>query len=165
MTGLSRHPESTDTKRVESMTMNPTIAPETRFQIIDLLQQYSTAIDTRDWVLFRNVFADDATIDFGFTTFDDPDAFTAYMQEGHDALGLTVHRVGNIVITPGEPMRVRSYGDNINMERSGATGQHGAAYYDDQLVHTPEGLKIARRDLTMVLFEPVTTNLAVPASQ
>ena len=75
-----------------------------------------------------------------------------------------MHRVGNIVITSGVPIRVRSYGDNINLAADNTNGHHGAAYYDDEVVLTSDGYKIARRTLTMVLFEPVPTNLAAPAA-
>ena len=134
----------------------------TRAAVTDLLHRYSTAIDTRDWTLFRSVFTDGARLDYGagLGSYDDADAFTAVMQAGHDALGLTIHRLSNVVITPGTPLRVRSYGDNINLAPGNASGHHGAAYYDDEIVPTQDGLKIDARTVTLVLFEPVSTNLA-----
>lgn len=36
----------------------------------------------------------------------------------------------------------------------------GLGWYDDEIVRTENGFKIARRSLTMVLFETVGTNLA-----
>lgn len=145
----------------------PSIDIETRLAITDLLHRYSTGIDTRDWALFRSVFTDDAHLDYGAAlgVFDDADAFTAVMQQGHDALGRTVHRVGNIVVTAGRPIRVTSYGDNINMVADNTNGHHGVARYDDEVVVTEDGWRIARRVVTMVLFEPVPMNLAAPAQQ
>ncbi len=159
------HPFTTEQKDPQKMN-TPTIDLETRFAITDLLHMYGTAIDTRDWALFRSIFADDAHIDYGAAVgvFDDADAFTAVMQQGHEPLGHTLHRVGNIVIVPGSPIRVRSYGDNINLIADNTNGHHGAAYYDDEIVATTDGYKISRRTLTMVLFEPISINLAAPAS-
>lgn len=156
---INTTPEGTQTMSEDSIDL------ATRAAISDLLHRYSTGIDTRDWTLFRSVFTNDARIDYGpaLGTFNDADAFTATMSGGHDSLGSTIHRISNIVITPGTPLRVRSYGDNINLEPGNQKGHHGAAYYDDEIVHTNDGLKVAARTLTMVLFEPVTTNVIAGA--
>lgn len=145
--------------------MSQDIDLATRAAVSDLLHRYATGIDTRDWTLFRSAFTDDARIDYrpAVGIFDNADAFTAIMRGGHDALGSTVHRISNIVITPGAPLQVRSYGDNINLEPGNQKGHHGAAYYDDEIVDTDDGLKIAARALTMVLFEPVSINLSAGA--
>jgi len=135
----------------------------TRFAITDLIHQYGTAIDTRDWKLFRSIFTDTAHIDYataGLGTFDNADDFTKIMRQGHEPLGKTIHRLSNIVITEGDPYAARTYGDNIVMAPDNAIGNHGAAWYDDEIVRTENGFKIARRSLTMVLFETVGTNLA-----
>lgn len=157
---------TTTTTREGTPLMSEHIDLATRAAVSDLLHRYSTGIDTRDWTLFRSVFTDDARIDYGpaLGTFDDADAFTATMRGGHDSLGSTIHRISNVVIAPGTPLRVRSYGDNINLEPGNQRGHHGAAYYDDEIVDTADGLKIAARALTMVLFEPVSLNLlaAIP---
>ncbi|RVW01286.1 nuclear transport factor 2 family protein [Rhodococcus xishaensis] len=140
-----------------------TLDPEARFAISDLILRYGTAIDTRDWGLFRGIFTDDAYIDYtaaGIGTFTSADDFAQAMRKGHAPFGKTMHRLTNIVINAGDAITARTYGDAIVMAADNTTGHHAAAWYDDEIVHTTNGFKIARRTITMVLFEAIRTNLA-----
>ena len=134
-----------------------------RDEVEDLVIRYATAIDLRDWDLFRTVFADDAHIDYGplMGTWDDADTFTAFMRDAHAGAGRSIHRMTNIVVTPGEPVTARTYGDSLILDAADeTTGDHGAAAYDDTFVRTGDGLKISRRVTRIVVYEKFTGNLA-----
>jgi 3-phenylpropionate/cinnamic acid dioxygenase small subunit len=134
-----------------------------RAEVEDLVTRYATAIDTRDWVLFSSVFADDAQIDYGpamgqFTRGAD---FTKFMREGHEPAGPSVHRMTNVVVNDGDVLSARTYGDSLIAHKDDqSTVDHGAAYYDDVFVRTEDGLRIASRKASIVVFERLTGNTA-----
>ena len=135
-----------------------------RDEIEELVTRYATAIDRRDWALFRSVFADDAHIDYGplMGAWDDVDEFTEFMRAAHAPAGRSIHRMTNIVVAPGEPLAARTYGDSLILDGADeANGNHGAASYDDTFVRTDAGLKIASRITNVIVYEPFSGNLAV----
>lgn len=138
------------------------VDPALRFEMLDLVTRYATAIDIRDWDLFRSAFADNAEVDFGHAigSWSDADSFTAFMRDTHQPAGRTQHRMSNTVITGTDPLTARTYGDAIVLEADNTKGTIGTAWYDDEFVRTEDGLKIARRRTSMVLYTPVGPNLA-----
>ncbi|WP_066376555.1 nuclear transport factor 2 family protein [Herbidospora mongoliensis] len=145
--------------------MSPTTADLVlRAEIEELVTRYATAIDHRDWDLFRSVFADDARIDYGplMGTWDDADVFTDFMRQVHAPAGRSIHRMTNITVKPGDVLAAVTYGDSIILEAANeANYDHGAASYDDTFVRTETGLKISSRTTRVVLFEKLTTNIAI----
>jgi hypothetical protein len=77
------------------------------------------------------------------------------MVTAHAALGHTMHRISNIVIdvhADGDRAVARSSVDGILMAPDGQSGFNPIGFYDDELVHTPDGWRIAHRTFTMVTF-------------
>ncbi|MFL2000465.1 MULTISPECIES: nuclear transport factor 2 family protein [unclassified Microbacterium] len=138
-------------------TITPT--PHERFEILDLVHRYSTGIDTRDWALFASTFTDDAHVDFGFAQWEGAPSFTAFMRETHDPAGRTLHRMTNTVVTGIDPLTARTYGDAIVLQPDNVHGTIANAWYDDEIVRTPDGLRIRRRVVHMISMRAIGPNL------
>jgi 3-phenylpropionate/cinnamic acid dioxygenase small subunit len=120
----------------------------------ELLVRYATGIDRRDWALFRTCFSDDCDADYGdIGVWHGGGEITAWMEKSHAPCGHTMHRITNVVVLPtgdGNHLAARSYVDAIVMGPHNETGSRSIGYYDDDLVRTGDGWKIARRHFTMV---------------
>jgi 3-phenylpropionate/cinnamic acid dioxygenase small subunit len=126
-----------------------------RRDVSDLLVRYATAIDRRDWALFRTVFTDDCQLDYGeIGAWQGVDAVTDFMERVHAMAGHTLHRLSNQVIAvDGDRATARTYVDALIMaadNASGGAGVNGIGFYDDELVRTDAGWRIARRRFTVV---------------
>jgi hypothetical protein len=119
--------------------------------------RYATGIDRRDWTLFRSCFTTDCDVDYGdIGVWHGADAITAYMDKTHAACGYTLHRITNETISPDTGgVAARSYVDAIIMDAENQSGIRAVGFYDDGLVATSDGWKIARRCFTMVLVESI----------
>lgn len=122
--------------------------------IAEVLIRYATGIDFKDWRLFRTCWADDIDVDYGdlghFTNVDD---FTTLMTQIHDGMGQTYHRISNVVMdVDGDRATARSYVHALLMTIPGdsASWVDALGHYDDELVRTSNGWRIAKR----------TTNIA-----
>ncbi|MCU1459313.1 MAG: polyketide cyclase [Actinomycetia bacterium] len=120
--------------------------------VAEVLVRYATGIDRRDWALFRSCFTEDCEADYGdIGVWHGADSITRSMEELHAACGPTLHRITNPAITPNDHgVAVRSYVDAIVMDGENRSGTQAVGYYDDELVATDGGWKIARRRFTMV---------------
>jgi hypothetical protein len=68
-------------------------------------------------------------------------------------VGHTLHRITNQAISvEGDGATARSYVDAVLMGVDGQTGMNAIGFYDDRLVRTDEGWRIAHRTYTMVRF-------------
>ena len=143
--------------------MTKTIDRDVRQDVSELLVRYATGIDRRDWALFRTCFTEDCEADYGdIGVWHGVDAITAYMEQAHAACGHTLHRITNQAIVPsGDGVTARSYVDAIVMAADNKAGARAVGYYDDALVRTDEGWKIARRRFTMVLLQMVGAGTSV----
>ncbi|MGV0743359.1 nuclear transport factor 2 family protein [Mycolicibacterium sp. XJ870] len=123
-----------------------------REDITDVLVRYATGIDRRDWPLFRTVFTTDCTLDYGeIGTWSGVDAVTDFMEQTHALAGHTLHRMSNHVITvDGDTAAARTYVDALIMAQDNNSGVNAAGFYDDELVRTTDGWRIARRRFTSV---------------
>ena len=128
---------------------------EIRQDVADLLVRYASGIDQRDWKLLRSCFTDDCVADYGdIGRWNSGDEITAWMRATHTPLGPTLHRITNQALTAsGGAVSVRSYVDVIVLGPDDARGAQAAGYYDDLVVRTDEGWKIARRRYTMVRMQ------------
>lgn len=116
--------------------------------IVAVLTRYATGIDQRDWTLFRSCFSDDFEADYGsFGRWRGPREITDYMRDAHREVGPTLHRLTNFCVEDdGEQVRARSYVDALLMPvQPGGPVHRGIGWYDDRLVRTSDGWKIARR--------------------
>jgi 3-phenylpropionate/cinnamic acid dioxygenase small subunit len=126
--------------------------PEGRQDISDLLVRYATGIDRRDWPLLRTVFTDDCELDYGeIGAWSGVDAVTEFMEQVHAPAGHTLHRLTNQVITvAGDSAAARTYVDALVMFGDDQSGANGIGFYDDEIVRTCDGWRIARRRFTAV---------------
>lgn len=145
--------------------MNPqsgAVEPAEHFGVLDVVYRYSTGIDTRDWLLFRSAFTDDAEVDFGFARWADADTFASFMRETHEPAGRTLHRMSNTVVTRGPKGTLigRTYGDAVVLEADNGYGTIANAWYDDTFVPGDEGYRISRRAVHMISMRKIGPNLA-----
>lgn len=122
--------------------------------IAEVLVRYSTGIDQRDWPLFRTCWTDDVVADYiGIARWESADAITSFMETSHADMGHTMHQLSNLAITvDGDTATARCYVDAVLMAADGQTGLNPKGFYDDELVRTDDGWRIARRTYTMVHF-------------
>jgi 3-phenylpropionate/cinnamic acid dioxygenase small subunit len=130
---------------------------EDRQDISEVLLRYATGIDRRDWPLFRTVFTDDCQLDYGEVgTWTGGDAVTEFMEQAHAMAGHTMHRLTNQVITvDGDKAQSRSYVDALIMMGESNSGVNAAGFYDDELVRTADGWRVASRQFIQVRVAPV----------
>ncbi len=135
--------------------MTAAVDREVRQDVAEVLVRYATGIDRRDWPLFRSCFTDDCDADYGDVgAWNSADGITAWMRETHEPCGHTMHSITNIVVTSHDAgVTARSYVDGIIMFPDNQAGARSAGYYDDELVATGDGWKIARRRFTMVMLQ------------
>jgi 3-phenylpropionate/cinnamic acid dioxygenase small subunit len=128
-----------------------------REEIADVLLRYATGIDRRDWPLFRTVFTDDCQLDYGEVgNWNGVDAVTEFMEQAHAMAGHTMHRLTNQVIAVDrDTAQARTYVDALIMVGDSNSGVNAAGFYDDDLVRTADGWRVARRQFIQVRVTPV----------
>ncbi len=132
-------------------TMPDTTMPDDRNAIADLLLRYATAIDRRDWDQFRTCFTADVLAEYkDIGTWRGVDEITDFMAEVHAPMGPTLHRLSNIdVVVTGDTATARTYVDVV-LTFDGGSGLNDIGFYDDDLVRTDDGWRIAHRRYTSV---------------
>jgi hypothetical protein len=122
--------------------------------IAEVLVRYATGIDRRDWALFRTCWTDDVVADYvGVDRWTSADDITAFMEASHAEMGHTMHQLSNLAITvDGDTATARSYVDAVLMAPDGQSGLNPLGFYDDELVRTADGWRIAKRTFTGVHF-------------
>ncbi|WP_183093572.1 nuclear transport factor 2 family protein [Nocardioides stalactiti] len=128
--------------------------------IADVLVRYATGIDSRDWDLFRTVFTEDCTIDYGpVGRWNGIEELVAFMVEAHLGAGLTLHRITNVVAqvdgATGDTATATAYVDALLMNPEGTGGVQAAGSYEDRLVRTTTGWRISDRVFTPARFASV----------
>ena len=133
------------------------VAREVRQDVADVLVRYATGIDRRDWDLFRTCFTDDCEADYGeIGVWHGVDEIADWMTVVHEACGHTLHRITNIVVSPAtDGVTARSYVEALVLGPDNGAGVRATGFYDDDLVDTADGWRIARRTFTLVRQEPV----------
>ena len=128
-----------------------------RQDISELLVHYATGIDRRDWALFRTVFTDDCELDYGeIGAWKGVDAVTSFMEQVHALAGHTMHRLSNQAVTvDGDNAAARTYIDGLIMTADNTAGVSAIGFYDDEIVRTKGGWRIARRRYTQVRLSTV----------
>ena len=130
---------------------------DVRQDVSDLLVRYAAGIDRRDWALFRSCFTDDCVADYGsIGRWNGADEITEWMRKTHEPLGHTLHRITNqAVASDGQNVTVRSYVDVIVLGPDNSRGAQACGYYDDVVIQTDDGWKIARRKFTQVRIQAI----------
>ena len=130
-----------------------------RDQIRDLLVRYATAIDTRNWTLFRTCFTEDASTDYGrIGSWSDVDGIAHFMEAAHVDFGNTNHMLSNFVIdVDGDRARATSSVHVVlAYARDPRRWVESVGRYEDRLVRTPAGWQIAER--RTILTRTVTSS-------
>jgi 3-phenylpropionate/cinnamic acid dioxygenase small subunit len=132
-----------------------------RHDIIDLTIAYCWALDTRQWEDLRNVFLPDAKAVLGGSDLDGIDAIIARVQQALMPLDDSQHMVSTHQIhIDGDRATSRCYlqAQHVRHAAPGGPNFIVAGRYQDELVRTPHGWRIARRELIPMWREG---NLAV----
>ncbi len=124
-----------------------------RIQIDDLLTRYTVAIDTKDWALLDSCFTPDARVDYtqsGGTKGAYPEV-RQWLEKALAPFPMTMHFISNTVVKFGKgnseatartyvlnPMGFQNPDGSLHLFTVGA-------YYNDVLVRTDEGWRIAER--------------------
>ena len=122
-----------------------------RIAINDLLTRYTVAIDTKDYALLDTCFTPDAQVDYttsGGTKGSYPEVRT-WLEQVLQVFPITMHFISNTSVElDGDRATARTYVINpmvfINPDESRHIFTVGA-YYNDKLVCTDEGWRIAER--------------------
>jgi hypothetical protein len=118
-------------------------------RIAEVLIRYATGIDSKDWALLRSCWTEDVDADYGEVgRFSGADAITDLMKRLHGAMGPTYHRLSNLAIAvDGERATARSYVHALlqAIADDAASWVEAVGHYDDELVRTADGWRIARR--------------------
>jgi ketosteroid isomerase-like protein len=124
-----------------------------RADISDLLIDYCTAIDGRDFAALARIFTEDAVIDYRATggprcTLGEAQRFLA---QALPAFPRSQHMLGNMRIElDGDTARARTICHNPMVWRTPDGGERVVFFgiwYADALVRTPEGWRICSREL------------------
>ena len=143
------------------MSTNTSIDGAVRQEVGEVLVRYATAIDRRDWTLFRTCFTADCEADYGdIGRWHGVDDLTDWMDRTHGGCGHTLHRITNVAVEARDAgVQARSYVDALVLAPDNQTGIRATGYYDDTLVPTPTGWQITHRHFTLVLTQPVANGL------
>jgi 3-phenylpropionate/cinnamic acid dioxygenase small subunit len=118
-------------------------------QIAEVLIRYATGIDFKDWALLRTCWTEDVDVDYGEVgRYSGADAITGLMEQLHGAMGPTYHRMTNFAIAvDGDRATARSYVHAVlqAIPDDAASWVEALGHYDDELVRTSDGWRIARR--------------------
>ena len=137
--------------------MSARVTRDDRQDAAELLVRYASGIDRRDWVRLRSCFTDDCTADYGVIgVWQSADELVEWMRATHEPCGHTMHRITNPDVEPhGDGLAARSYVDALVLFADNRSGTRATGFYDDELVRTDDGWRIARRTFTMVLLQLV----------
>jgi hypothetical protein len=116
------------------------------FDVVDISQvltRYGQIVDTRSWDDLDEVFTDDAvfdTSDFGQGRLEGLGAIRTMFAGSHPPYSVNIV---NVVVSDGEEAgTARAYSKNLGLL---PRGRIGSASYDDELVKTDAGWRVARR--------------------
>ena len=123
--------------------------------VTEVLYRYATGIDGRDWALFESCFTDACEADYGtIGRWHSAEEITGWMRQAHEHCGHTLHRITNptVRVHP-EGVTARCYVDAVVMGADNRSGTRAVGFYDDELVATGNGWRIARRRFTMAVLQ------------
>lgn len=115
----------------------------------NVLLDYATAIDTKDWDLLRSCFTEDCVTTYRAKVLRGADDLVGFMQPSHDPIDGSLHRLSNVRIEMGQDGRTASatsYIDAFLVYRLHPDGPtfHSMGTYTDRLI-LEERWKITER--------------------
>ncbi|TCM37992.1 nuclear transport factor 2 family protein [Novosphingobium sp. ST904] len=127
-----------------------------REDIVEVLNLYGLAMDTRRWDLFGRVFTADCAVDYGpGSCWNDLGAFQHAFGAFHEMFDATQHVMSNHLVRVEEDRAFTVTYGQWRLIRH-AAGQppvwDGSGYYDDELVRTENGWRIARRSCRVLYW-------------
>jgi len=127
-----------------------------RAAIIDLLVDYTYAIDGRDWQALRSVFLPDASFDMGVEVVQGVEAIIDRISGILIPLDASQHLVSNHQVrVQDDTATCRTYLHAQHVRKEAPGGRHYviAGRYEDDLVRTEAGWRISHRRLVVVWRE------------
>jgi hypothetical protein len=121
--------------------------------IVDVVVLYCEALDRRRFDDLHKVFTPDARVDYGTVVCEGVDAVIDKVMTSIAHLDATMHTVSNHRVTVDGDSAVHScylHGQHVMVGTPGGELYVIAGRYDDRLVRTPDGWRIAERTLTRV---------------
>jgi hypothetical protein len=123
-----------------------------RTAIIDTVNRYATALDSREWALLDEVFTPDAVADFGAGPLQGRESIRRLVRRMLGGSGPSQHLLtGHRVELDGDAARcvcrVRAFSAGVGPTAGRSHELFGE--YRDRLVRTPDGWRIARREMTI----------------
>jgi 3-phenylpropionate/cinnamic acid dioxygenase small subunit len=129
-----------------------------RIEIEELMHRYARMVDRRSWELVDRVFADDATIDYTSTggRKGPHREVLAWLHRALEPWPLNLHFISNLELElAGDRARATCY-FHAPMGRPEPDGTQtivtNAGWYEDELVRTPRGWRIAHRHCQQTLM-------------
>jgi hypothetical protein len=126
-------------------------------EIIDVMNQYTTGLDTRNWAMLEATMAPDGQADFGNLAgvgiLDSPQALVELCRNSLKDLRATQHLQGNYVVNVNGDTAQASCYLQANHFADGLPGGDVFsvwAKYRDDFVRTPNGWKIKKRYLDTI---------------
>ena len=132
--------------------------------VIELMNLYAFALDTARWDLFDRIFVEDITADFGPASalWHDLPSFKRGFAAFHATLDSYQHTMmGHLVHIDGDKAYAFAYGNWLLVREAteGGSSWMGTGWYDDEVVRSVSGWRIARRVCRLASW---TGNPAVP---
>jgi len=126
-------------------------------EIVDVMNRYTTALDTRDWAMLEATMAPDGMADFGELAgvgiLDSPQALVDLCRRSLQDLRATQHLQGNYAVEVNGDTAEASCYLQANHFQEGLPGGDVFvvwAKYRDQFVRTPDGWRIKKRNLDTI---------------
>jgi SnoaL-like domain len=127
-----------------------------RLAIIEITHRYCWALDSREWALLDDVFLPDATAELRSSLLEGRDAIRDRIAGAIGSLDATHHMVSNHIVTiDGDRATSRCYlhSQHVRNDAVGGVNYVIAGRYEDELVRTASGWRIAFRRLVSVWTE------------
>ena len=139
---------------------------EDRAEIEDLVLKYFLAADDDDWAALGATFAENGSFSAGaFPGGDDRESVVKFIQADRQNMGVTVHTQNTTLLTFTDDDHASGVvGAHLELARGGTT-VYGAVRYYDTYERTPDGWKIATREMAIIHVGPwdqVGTSLTTP---
>lgn len=137
-------------------------------EIIQVINRYGVAMDARRWDLFDTIFTAEAELDYSWSRWNSLDVFKAEFAQAHAGFDATQHAMFNhLVEAEGNNASAFTYCSwrLIKLGTKGGDHLFGTAWYDDTLIRTADGWRIACRRCRILWSEgnPAAIGADAPA--
>ncbi|GAA2372133.1 nuclear transport factor 2 family protein [Dactylosporangium salmoneum] len=129
------------------------ITADDRLAITDLLIRYARACDDKDWDLLGAVFTADCVARYRTVHLQSLPAVKHHLWSVLGGCGNTQHLIGNVAVSRNErgvAVRSNVRGWHVGAGAYEGSSYEGIGYYDDVVVRTGDGWRIAERTFVLV---------------